>query len=467
MFQLAILSAIGVFALTLPGFVFLVRREWERSGGGLFLLSPATVFYLAYIASFAIRPPFQVAGTLQYDFTVGADETLFVAQLTSVLAWYGFVIGYSLVPSPKLPALLAESGAAAADIRLRASAAYALSIVASIAFLAALAPLGVFTLDFGNNRVAYLNALFGAGYMYLFNLMAGTLLLVGLVFSSFCRRPPRLLAIAAWTAYLIPNILVTNRFLVSAVLFALLLVVALRRLRDGKRISAMNVVVVLGALAAVGALLGLVRGLSEGLEYAEERRNPLVFFLWTFDMSEFYQITLQNIHRLDLGRSWVEDLFLQFLPRAVFPWKPQIYGAVRLQAEAMPGSVPPDGVFSATYPISMFGEGYANFGIPGLLLVGLAIGIILKLVFSRALRAGLVARRPFWPLMSFCLFVLVCANALGYLRSFGWFASTLVFHGIVFAFCYLGVWVIAELCRGAIEAAPRARRIAGDGVHGA
>lgn len=465
MFELAILSAVGVFALTLPGFVLLVHREWERSGGGLFLLSPATVFYLAYLASFAIRPPFQVTGTLQYDFSTSADETLFLAQLTSVLAWYGFVIGYILIPSPERRAPVAPTGQVATEIRLRASGAYVLSIFASMGFLAVLAPLNVFTLDFGYNRVAYLNALFGAGYMYLLNLMAGTLLLMGLMFSSFCRRSPRLLALGAWAAYLLPNILVTNRFLVSAVLFALLLVAALRRLRSGKRISAMNVIVVLGTLAAVGALLGLVRGFSEGLEYAEERRNPLVFFLWTFDMSEFYQLALQNIHQFDLGRSWVEDLFLQFLPRALFPWKPQFYGAVRLQAETMPGSVPPDGMLSATYPISMFGEGYANFGFPGLLLVGLAIGIILKLVFSRALQAGLSARRPFWPLMSFCLFVLVCANALGYLRSFGWFASTLVFHGIVYAFCYLGVWLIVELCRGAIEASLQAHGIADGRVH--
>src|SRR5262249_52886563 len=143
------------------------------------------------------------------------------------------------------------------------------------------------------------------------------------------------------------------------------------------------------------------------------------------------------------------------LPRALFPWKPTIYGAVRLQAQAMPESVPPDGVLASTYPISMFGEGYANFGIPGLLLVGLAVGIILKLLYSRALQAGLSPRRPFWPVACFCLFILVCANALGYLRSFGWFASMLVFHTAVYACCYLAVWVLAELGRGAVEAAAR------------
>lgn len=466
MFELSILSGLGVVALTLPGFVLLVRREWEHSGAGLFLLSPAMVFYLGYLATFAIRPPLQVAGTLQYDFTVPAGDTLFLAQATSLLTWYGFVIGYRLIPSPPLPVLLARTRPVARDMRLRASAAYGLSIAASLAFLAFLAPLGVFTLDFGYSRVAYLNALGGAGHLYLFNLMAGTLLLMGLVFSSFCRRPARLLAIAAWATYLIPNALVTNRFLISATLFALLFVVALKRMRRGERISAATVVVVLGMLAAVGALLGLVRGFSEGLEYAEERRNPFVFFLWSFDMSEYYQSALQNVQRFDLGRSWVEDLFLQFLPRALFPWKPQIYGAVRLEAEVIPGSIPADGVLSATYPIGMFGEGYANFGIPGLLLVGLAVGMILKLVFSRSLRAGLVSRRPFWPLACFCLFVLVCANTLGYLRSFGWFISSLVFHTAVYACCYLAVWVIAELCVGAIEAAGRAHPSAGRSAHG-
>ena len=192
MFQLSILTGVGIFAVTLPGFLLLVRREWEKSGAGLFLLSPACVFYVAYLASFAVRPPFQVAGTLNYDFAVGADASLFLAQATSVLAWYGFVTGYYLTTSPSLPALTARTLPTPIEIRLKAAAAYGLSLAASLAFVVSLAPLGVFTLDFGTNRSNYLNAMFGAGHMYLFNLAAGTLLLMGLVFSSFCARPPRM-----------------------------------------------------------------------------------------------------------------------------------------------------------------------------------------------------------------------------------------------------------------------------------
>jgi hypothetical protein len=158
MFDLAILSGFGVVALTLPGFVLLVRREWERSGAGLFLLSPACVFYVAYLASFAIRPLLQITGILSYTVTAETADTLLLAQATSVLAWYGFVIGYRLMPSPTVPALLAHAGRVAIDMRLRASAAYGLSLGASLAFVAMLAPLGVFTLDFGHNRDAYLNA---------------------------------------------------------------------------------------------------------------------------------------------------------------------------------------------------------------------------------------------------------------------------------------------------------------------
>ena len=274
---------------------------------------------------------------------------------------------------------------------------------------------------------------------------------MGLVFSSFCRRSPRILAVVAWMAYLLPNALVTNRFLVSAALFALLFVLALKRIRRGKHISLTMVMGGLAVLAAIGAALGLVRGLSAGLEYAEEHRDPLVFFLWSFDSSEYFQTALQNVRTFELGQSWLEDVVLQFLPRAIFAWKPQIYGAVRLEAEIMPGSIPADGIMNATYPISMFGEAYANFGIPGLLLVGLACGVVLKIVFAGALKAGLVSRNQFWPLLCFCLFVLACANALGYLRSFGWFLSMLVFHSIVAALCYGAVWSITQLCSGAIH----------------
>src|SRR5436305_197482 len=99
MFNISIVSGFAILLLSFPGFVVLLRGEWKRSGEGLFLLSPPCVFYAAYLASFALRPPFQFAGTLQYDFTVPADSTLLLAQATSLLAWYGFVIAYRLTPT--------------------------------------------------------------------------------------------------------------------------------------------------------------------------------------------------------------------------------------------------------------------------------------------------------------------------------------------------------------------------------
>jgi len=456
MLELSIVSGIALFILTIPGFVFLVRRNWERSGAGLFLLSPPFVFYIAYLLSFALRPPFQVAGLLQYEFSSIPDGNLFVAQATSLLTWYGFVISYCLTPARGVPELLAQRAPASNDVRLRASASYALSIAASLAFMSSLPALGELTLEnFGNMRVSYLNSLIGAGHMFLFNLVAGTLLLMGLVFSSFCKRSPRVLAIVAWTTYLCLNALVTNRFLISSVLLALLFVLALKRVRRGKHISLGMMMGGLGALAVIGATLGLLRGLSAGLEYSEEHRDPLVFFLWSFDMSEYFQAALQNVRTFDLGRSWMEDIVLQYLPRAVFTWKPLIYGAIRLEAEVMPDSIPDDNIMSATFPISMFAEAYANFGIPGLLLIGIMCGVLLKLIFFGALKSGLVSRHQFFPLLCFCLFVLVCANALGYMRSFGWFLSNLMFNAVVTAFCCFVVWAIAQLCASAIQGAGR------------
>ena len=151
----------------------------------------------------------------------------------------------------------------------------------------------------------------------------------------------------------------------------------------------------------------------------------------------------------------MEDIVLQYLPRAVFTWKPLIYGAIRLEAEVMPDSIPDDNIMSATFPISMFAEAYANFGIPGLLLIGIMCGVLLKLIFFGALKSGLVSRHQFFPLLCFCLFVLVCANALGYMRSFGWFLSNLMFNAVVTAFCYFVVWAIAQLCASAIQGAGR------------
>src|SRR6185437_1724634 len=115
-------------------FVLLAHREWQRSGRALFLLSPACVFYAAYLASFAVRPPFQVAGILGYDFAGATDTTLLVAQATSLLTWYGFAIAYALTPSPSVPRLVSQPPVPAVDRRLRAVVAYALSCAASAAF---------------------------------------------------------------------------------------------------------------------------------------------------------------------------------------------------------------------------------------------------------------------------------------------------------------------------------------------
>jgi len=76
-----------------------------------------------------------------------------------------------------------------------------------------------------------------------------------------------------------------------------------------------------------------------------------------------------------LGGSLLDDTFYAFIPRTIFPGKANFYGNTLLQQEIFPIQSQVFGT-RATFPVSLYGEGFLSFGILGVLAFGAVAGLI-------------------------------------------------------------------------------------------
>jgi hypothetical protein len=142
-------------------------------------------------------------------------------------------------------------------------------------------------------------------------------------------------------------------------------------------------------LMALGGLLGLLLlGKLGGLEHlslGQQIGAAFVRLSGTFDQFETLAGYIRQPHQFFFGWSFIEDLYWTFVPRAIFPFKPQLFGAVRLENVLMPGLYEYSGL-RATYPIGFFGECYANLGPAGLVVFPFLFGALLRaLVFRNSI----------------------------------------------------------------------------------
>jgi len=87
-----------------------------------------------------------------------------------------------------------------------------------------------------------------------------------------------------------------------------------------------------------------------------------------------------GIANLAWGSTYVGDLVYTWLPRAVFPWKPERYGAVVVQDRVAPDLMDSVG---ATFPTGFLVEAYANFWYFGVFLVPLGLAIVFRAIYHR------------------------------------------------------------------------------------
>ena len=229
----------------------------------------------------------------------------------------------------------------------------------------------------------------------------------------------------------------------------------------------MKIAVACALGVALGAALGMARGVDDSPAAdaipIPEAIRPVAFLSLTFDMSEMFQETLNNVDTFHFGSTVVEDIFYTYLPRLAFPNKPTIYGTTRLEVEVAPSLAPESGSFNATFPIGIYAEGYANFGIPGTFLFLFVTGLLLKIFYANYMGMILDAKVNFLSIYFLLMYVLLCGNSLGYLRGLGQFLAAFIFMTLTLVAIFVlalilsvALTIASTLIRSRFKALPNA-----------
>jgi oligosaccharide repeat unit polymerase len=430
-------------------------RDW---GFGLWLLSPLPIFHFAFVISFVVVPLFEIIYNFKlYDFVHLSYNSFLLSEILAVLSCYAFVFGFASLPSlPLTRPTHAESVSEEEAIKIFRSvqafqlAAYLACIFFQLLHLVFIAMAGALTPNLGANRHAYMQAFIGGGYINIINILGLTCLMVGFLFSLLTGRG-KVLAIIATLSFLIPNIIVTNRGLVVELLFLALFISLAKRHKANQKIKTGRLVFGLLAVIIVGTYLGISRREDFSAEVSGPAfLAPVMFLSYTFDMSVMLRETIDRTEGYHYGSTWIEDVVYTYIPRAIFPSKPTIYGTVRLQTEVAPSLTPAGDQFASTFPIGVFGEGYANFGFIGVPLTLFMLGVILKYMYNYCLNLIVEKNLGTTQLFFILTYVALAGNPLGYLRSFGQFLAAIIADainfGILLVFLSLLSQSILALC---------------------
>jgi oligosaccharide repeat unit polymerase len=243
----------------------------------------------------------------------------------------------------------------------------------------------VFGLFERSSRLALTAAWQGRGPM-LFLILQGTLFLMCLLYAVTLRglRVSQLaLVLVAALAITACYAFMGSRQGVLGVLLALLLSYHYRIRNIPLGLQAM-----FGTAAVIaGGLLGLILdqqfGDPQGAGEGGWLLGAFIRFGATFDQFDMLSAYVQKSEEFFFGLPLIEDLLLTYLPREVFPFKPEVFGTVRLQNALFPHLYDYAGL-SATYPIGFFGEAYANLHLAGVVLFPFFFGALLRALVHRA-----------------------------------------------------------------------------------
>lgn len=115
--------------------------------------------------------------------------------------------------------------------------------------------------------------------------------------------------------------------------------------------------------------------------------SAFVRFTATFDQFEGLFAYIQKSNHFYFGWSFVEDLFWTYIPRGLFSFKPELFGAVRLENAVFPDLYQYAGV-SATYPVGFFGEAFGNLYFAGVIVFPFLFGALLRALAIRVCQEG-------------------------------------------------------------------------------
>mgnify|MGYP001791351040 CR=1 FL=1 len=193
------------------------------------------------------------------------------------------------------------------------------------------------------------------------------------------------------------------------------------------------IVLTIGAVIVFTGVAGPIGLLMKGKEVSVAGMAAMAISAW--DSFEFTIAAQNYIHPSGLfwGRTYASDLVFTWLPRFMFPWKPERYGAVLVQDKLAPDFL--DNV-GPTFPTGFLFEAYANFWYFGLVLVPMALAVISKSLYYRLLKG----HDWFWLVQVALLFPLIAS-----FRSVGWTAAALLANLAVTAFVALVCYEMKSL----------------------
>lgn len=243
----------------------------------------------------------------------------------------------------------------------------------------------VLALFASNTRMAVASLWKGEGDA-LFLLMDAPLLLACYLEASKLRgfRAGRIAIVAVLVVLLAVAFgFIGSRGSLMALLLVLVLFIHYRIRRIPLWLQATFAAVLVLLSGALGLLLSNAFRLDGDTSITEFLRSSFVRFTGTFDQFESLFAYIQKSEHFYFGWSFVEDLFWTYVPRAVFPFKPELFGAVRLENAIYPDLYRYAGV-SATYPVGFFGEAYGNLQVAGLIIFPFLFGALLRALVNRA-----------------------------------------------------------------------------------
>ncbi len=417
------------------------------------LLDPAWAFLAGYAINYCVRPILflfdpSVGGIYQDDIYPEAMIRHGVngALLFALLGLSGFALGDWLFErvarrmSDRLPTLPLKEFAQRASYNVFALFFLVIGGVGFYGFVSAAGWAGtLLELFSGGQRDAFMQVILGHGY-YTFAMqlsLLGWVMICAKWIAFPGRRSGLSKAVHAFVRYgwFFGTILIWlglgERASIVTVLFvpiALYFTISSADSEVTRQRRRKAIILTVGAVVVFTCVAGPIGLLMKGKEVSVPGMAAMAISAW--DSFEFTIAAQNYVQFSDLfwGRTYASDLVYTWLPRVIFPWKPERYGAVLVQDKLAPDFI--DNV-GATFPTGFLVEAYANFWYPGVFLVPLGLAVMSKTLYFRLLKK----HDWFWLVQMALLFPLIAS-----FRSVGWTAAALLANvavtGFVVFVCY-------------------------------
>lgn len=426
------ISVLLILAIIALLFVFLLVTD--RRIGSSDLLSPLFIVVSLIVIAYGIRPLFLARDFEKYAtyagyYHLGRDDIFFAAMLLALAGSVSLILGFSArghgAIARRLPSLEIVSVHRLRNLSILFLAVGILAFASILPELLRSSTLSLFDTEARREVTALWK---GRGHLMAVITNTGTFFILYLYSCILIKKtlPSLLIILPILLVCLFINGVIGSR----AGFLGLILAIVLVRHYYVKKFSILSQIAVAMALPLLGGLLGL---LLVGHFFGQEvTLGPLLFDILfrlsgTFDQFELFIASLNRSENFFFGLTFIEDLLFTYIPRAIFPFKPEIYGSLRLQDEVMPHLFSIAGL-SATYPVGIFAEAYLNFFVLGVVLVPFAFGVFLRALYERAKDPNSLYG---------VVLVLLLASNVGIIRSLGGTLLATLFYIVFFkvVFC--------------------------------